>query len=434
MRFKKIVVTALFLFVPLVVFFFALRALIVADAEEEPYSIIILAGQSWAEGTNSFRTNLPDDGNGFLKRHDEPADGQTQFWWAGADGNGPRDFFEFMDMFYSGNSPAGWIQSGGPTATGAQRMQTLSTNLQRGGLFGAELGIGRELYRQDRKKVIILKISYGFQSLAKSSSAIVPYDFNPEPGRNKSYQRMLTEFDALTSYLRNSGKTYTVDGLYWLQGGTDALQLSYAQAYQANFTNFVNAARTDFQMHPSSRIVVGKMSLQKCIENSFPLTIYNYCGFPYAQSVEPLAVAQLDVAHPNFANRMRIVRTAQQTVADSDTNERVKVDIFDMNDIPISDDYIHNSEVGNLEVGRRFVNMYKLPLRFNGSNDYDGDGVHNNDEDTGNLACNLIGTPAASSGGGDKAHNGNLGDDDCDNDGYPNYLDKVNGPGSGLSQ
>jgi hypothetical protein len=25
-----------------------------------------------------------------------------------------------------------------------------------------------------------------------------------------------------------------------------------------------------------------------------------------------------------------------------------------------------------------------------------------------------------------------LGDDDCDNDGYPNYLDRVNGDGSGL--
>lgn len=431
MKFKKILVTTLFLFMPLVVFFITLRALIYADTEVEPYSVIILAGQSWAEGTNSFRSVLPT-GNGIDKKNYSPADESTKFWWAGADGKGPANTFEFLNMFYSGQSVAGWQQSGGPTATGAARMESLKTDTQRAGLFGPELGIGRELYDKGRRKVIVLKVSYGFQSLAKSNSPFVPYDFNTEAGRNKSYQRMKTEFKALTTYLHDNNMTYTVDGLYWIQGGTDALQDSYASQYQTNFTNFVNFAKTDFQLQPTAHIVAAKMSLMQCLNNSYPTTIYNYCGFPYAQAVDPLTFADLTVGHANFARRLTQVRGALQTVADNDP----KVDVVEMNDIPISNDYIHDSEQGNIIFGRRFANMYKLPYRLEGSNDYDGDGIPNNLEDTGRGAqCPLTYDAAYNANNNtNPANNGNLGDDDSDCDGYPNYLDRINGPGSGLSQ
>ncbi|GIW60786.1 MAG: hypothetical protein KatS3mg087_1852 [Patescibacteria group bacterium] len=62
-----------------------------------------------AEGTNSFRSQLPA-GVG-IDKQDHPADTETGFWWSGADGRGPRDVFEFLNLFFNGESPAGWIQS-----------------------------------------------------------------------------------------------------------------------------------------------------------------------------------------------------------------------------------------------------------------------------------------------------------------------------------
>lgn len=426
MKLKKILLSTLIFFVPLVGVFFSIHAIIEADSVDEPYSIIVVAGQSWAEGTNSYRSELPT-GNG-IDKMSHPADTQTGFWWAGADGAGPTDVFEFFDFYFNGQSPAGWMQSGGNNATGAARLRNLNDQ-QRSGFFGPELSASRELYDKGRRKVIVLKVSYGFQSLAKSNSPMVPFDFNPEPGRNKGYDRIKTEFNALTSYLRSINQKYTVDGFYWLQGGTDSMQNEWAAAYEQNFTNLTNSVRTDLQLHPAAQIVAIKMSMKYCMEESYPTTIYEYCGFPYAQSIEPLQAGPLDGIHSINASRQRTVRTALQKVADNDQNQRVKVSVVEVADLPMATDKIHYSEAGNIELGRRLVNMYKLPLRFEGDSDYDDDGVQNSAEDTGSRACSLT-----NGDGGSNAGNGNLGDDDCDNDGYPNYLDRVNGLGSGLAQ
>ncbi|GIW60785.1 MAG: hypothetical protein KatS3mg087_1851 [Patescibacteria group bacterium] len=97
---------------------------------------------------------------------------------------------------------------------------------KRGGLFGPELAIGRALYEKGQRKVIILKVSYGFQALAQASGPTQPFDWNSAPGRNKSYDKLKADFNALTSYLNSINQKYTVDGFIWLQGGTDMLQQS----------------------------------------------------------------------------------------------------------------------------------------------------------------------------------------------------------------
>jgi hypothetical protein len=112
-------------------------------------------------------------------------------------------------------------------------------------------------------------------------------------------------------------------------------------------------------------------------------------------------------------------------------------------DQPRGPDNLHYTEVGMITHGKRMTNMYRMPYRVDGSNvqvgnqirtptDFDGDGISNSQEDTGNAPCSLVGTSQAFLQGGPNANNGNLGDDDCDNDGFPNYLDRINGPGSGL--
>jgi len=63
-------------------------------------------------------------------------------------------------------------------------------------------------------------------------------------------------------------------------------------------------------------------------------------------------------------------------------------------------------------------------------NDYDRDGLDNTQEDTGRgIGCPYIINNVVVSTAG----NGNLGDDDSDCDGFPNYIDNVNGPGSGMN-
>ncbi len=447
MRFKKIILATIVFFVPLFTFFLVLGSYISADSAEEPYSIYIIAGQSQAEGTNSVRDNLENDSQGFYKRTHE-GDDDTGFWWAGADGRGPSDFFEFLSLFFSGGNAAGWSYSGwSDTDDGSVRLADLSyENSQRrtegapNKIFGPEYGVGRTLYDMGRRKVIILKVSYGFQSLSQSTSQFVPYDWNVTDfeSRNKSYKVLDTEFTRLTNYLSSQGQKYTVDGFFWHQGGTDTLDDDYAQDYAENFDNLVNDARKRFELHPEAHIVAAKIGYQHCSNYSIPPNDSNpyYCGFPYMKelspltAVEPLTPSSIRSAHKNYVDRINMVRAALQNTADNYS----WVDVVDNNDLPRSADNVHLDEVAQLEMGKRFVEMYRLPYRptFGGplEDDYDNDGILNSAEDSGRGASCQIELDGEIV---DTANNGNLGDDDTDCDGYPDYADATNGPGRGFS-
>lgn len=433
-----------------------------ADTPEDVYSIYIIAGQSQAEGSNTRRDNLATDTTGFYKFND-PADSQTKFWWAGADGKGPDDLGEFFRQFYPDNGIAGWSQSGGSAAgaNGSLRMTTLESGQTRPGflvsqsgqvfnqLVGPEFGISRSLYEKGRRKVIILKVSYGFQSLYKSRSSAVPFDWNIENdcattlGSNKSYCKLKSEYSKLTTYIKNDlGAKYTVDGFFWNQGGTDTIDPAYTDDYQRNFTNLVSAVKTDFQLHPDAHLVAAKIGYQWCIDYSYPLTGM-YCGIPWGKKLEPniefafdeIFSGQTNIIHPNYAARLNKVREAIQTVADLPENDWV--DAMEIGDQPRSNDNLHYNEVGQLNIGKRFTNMYRMPYRVDGANitdssgrvrtktDFDGDGILNVAEDIGDV-CD--GRPISDP----DENNGNLGDDDCDGDGYPNYLDALPTRGSGL--
>jgi hypothetical protein len=438
------------MFVAIIGTFFVYGAVLSANSNEETYSIYIVAGQSQAEGTNTNRQRLNDNTDDFFK-YSHPADVATKLWWAGADGKGPESLPDYLNLiYYNENGFAGWVQSGGVAAgnNGALRMRTLAHGQTRNAqelpdsvqMVGPEYGIARSLYDKGRRNVVILKVSYGFQSLAQSNSAAVPYDWNIN-STNKSYDRLQSEFAKLTSYIKNDlGAKYTVDGIFWNQGGTDTIQASYANAYEDNLRDLVNAMRTDFQLHPDAHIVTGKINYQWCVDWSYPLD-GAYCGLPWGRSLEPtlefvfeeILSGQAGEIHPEYMQRHETVRDALQAIAD----EYTWVDTMEKADQRRGNDNLHYDEVGQITLGKRFTNMYRMPYRIdtnpvnvNGQTrtpaDYDGDGILNSQEDTGNRPC------GASTDGGVNANNGNLGDDDCDGDGYPNYLDRVNGNGSGL--
>ena len=409
-----------------------------ADTDNEPYSIFILAGQSLAAGVNARRDELTP-GNGTLQSQTHPADTATDFWWAGSNGLGLNDaqvtaFFPF----YNGGGQMGWAYSGGEnTANGVNRLRP-TLNDDQVGVFGSEFGIARNLYEMGRRKVIILKVTYGFQSLAQSNSPIIPFDWNihstsNDPDKPKSYTQLKDQFNKLTTYLKSQGKKYTVDGIFWMQGETDTLQDSFANAYQQNLTDLVNSARQDLQLHPQGHFVIGKTSMENCLDNAWP-RFGNYCDYQSAATIDPPTFVDTLLTfmiNPGLAKRVDVVRAAQQYVADHDQGTSQKVDIVEAGDLPRGSDFTHLTAPGQVELGRRFTSMYSLPKRYTDSRatDYDQDGILNADEDTGRgPSCPLIVNGQTVNA----ANDGNLGDDDSDCDGYPNYLDRVNGPGSGL--
>lgn len=444
-KYWRQIVVALVLLVPLYLVVSYINSPAKADGNNEPYSIFILAGQSLAAGVASYREELPE-GTGITFQND-PADTATKFWWAGSNGQGLNDqLIKAFFPFYDGPGQMGWDYSGGSNnAPGSTRLldnlngpQTTAINAQTGGLFGSEFGIARNLYAMGRRKVIILKVSYGFQSLGQSNSPLIPFDWNVnstsnDPDRPKSYAQLKDQFNKLTTYLKSQGEKYTVDGIFWMQGETDTLQDSYAAAYQQNLADLVSNAKEDLQLHPSGHFVIGKTNMNFCIDNSWP-RFNNYCDYPSAKSIDPIEFVDTLLTfsiNPSMSRRLDEVRTAQQAVADSDQNTRQKVDIVETGDLPRGYDWTHLTAPGQIELGRRFVNMYRLPTRYTDSrvNDYDQDGTDNAQEDTGRgTSCPLIVKGQTI----DANNNGNLGDDDADCDGYPNYLDAVNGPGSGL--
>ena len=396
----------------------------------------------------NHRANLPDDEDGFYNKNYSTADSNTKFWWAGADGKGPETLEDYLRLFFPNNGIAGWSQSGGAGAgdVGSQRIKTLVNGQTRSGyagneFVGPEYGIARSLYDKGRRKVIILKVSYGFQSLEQSNSPAIPWDWNIH-STGKSYDKLKSEFSKLTSYIRDDlDAKYTVDGFFWTQGGTDTIQPSYADNYKENLRELLLAARNDFQLHPNAHIVTAKIAYQQCVDHSFPL-IGIYCGIPWGKNLEPLEFAFEEILNgrgatvqPAYVSRLNQVRDSIQEVAD----DYSWVDTMDVGDQPRAWDFVHLNEVGQLTVGKRFTNMYKFPYRVDEANvvvgsqvrtptDFDGDGIANNDEDNGNSCSSGI----INNQNGSTDNNGNLGDDDADCDGFPDYLDRVNGVGSGL--
>lgn len=414
-----------------------------ADDPNEPYSIFILAGQSNAAGVAAYRTELDETKNGTLMGETHPADTATQFWWAGSNGQGSQDALwasilqlgtdtTSMGWAYSGDNPNNIL--GNRTDPPEKRLRPTLNEYQ--GVFGSEFGIARSLYDMGRRKVIILKVTYGFQTMAQSNAPTIPFDWNVNstsnnPEKPKSYQQLKIQFKQLTDYLRSRQEKYTVDGIFWMQGETDMIQDAYANSYQQNFTSFVNAARQDLELHPQGHFVIGKSNMEVCMDGAFPPD-GDQCGYPWIKSLEPLEL-EWDAYFvgnrvvPEMSRRQQIVRNAQQAVADTDQNTSQKIDIFETFGLPRGTDFTHLTAPGQVELGRRFVNMYTLPTRYTDSriDDYDGDGVLNGAEDTGRgSGCPLV----VNSQTVNASNNGNLGDDDSDCDGFPNYLD----PGSGL--
>lgn len=333
------------------------------------WTVVVVAGQSNAEGTNSLAANMPVG----EKLGDHPADDQSYIWWRAADGAGPDDANEFFQVLTNpGFVTGGWInsQNPDPSLQGLVKIRDLDkpTPVGQKGLIGPEVGIVRQLYDQGRRNIIVLKVSYGFQALAKANSQFIPYDWYPDipgqPPRNKSYTQLMQAYAQLKNFINSRGDTYKVSGIFWLQGETDAIDPTYAAAYKDNLDLLVNRLKTDLDLTPGGHVVVRKFNFRNCLDNTYP-AVGNYCGFGYAIALEGASVSSIlnfltlnaVESIPLFASRVRTVRQAIQDIAD----KYDWVDTVETDDRPFGYDFIHLNERGQLDVGKRMVKMFQVP-------------------------------------------------------------------------
>ena len=336
-----------------------------------PWTIVVVAGQSNAEGTNSFISQIPQGQE--LGTH--PADDSSYIWWEGADGAAPTSASDYFNTISNpGFTVSGWMhsQNTDPAMDRLIKVRDLDKPVpmgQRQGQFGPEIGIVRQLYDQGNRNIVVLKVSYGFQALAKANSQFIPYDWYPDipgqPVRNKSYTHLMSAYSGLTSFLSNRGDTYHTGAVYWLQGETDTLDSGYTALFEENFDLLVNRLKIDLNLVQNGHIVIRKFNMRHCIDNAYPINSGNYCGMGYALSLEGASFSTIlnsvtvnaIQSIPLNASRVRTVRGAIQTISD----KYDWVDAVETDDQPFGNDFIHLSTASQLEIGKRMAAMADVP-------------------------------------------------------------------------
>lgn len=176
--------------------------------------------------------------------------------------------------------------------------------------IGPEVGFGYALHNSVFPNDDIYLVKYG----QDSTSLAGPW--NPD-GSGSAYNTFKTRVETALASL--SGQSPTIAGMIWMQGESDATNLSSAAAYAANLKALIAKVRADF--HASNMpFVVGRIT---------DLSVYE--GFP--------GVAD--------------VRMAQETVPAAVGHASwINTDNLDMNPAAPG----HYSAAGQIELGMRFAN------------------------------------------------------------------------------
>ena len=116
--------------------------------------------------------------------------------------------------------------------------------------FGPEITFGHDMAAAwPGQNIAIVKVGYGATTLA--------VDWNPDnPGAR--YTDFLNAVNAAMAEL-SVGYDAQLTGMLWMQGESDALDLGYAQAYEANLESFVTSVREDLGV-AGLPFVIGQIS------------------------------------------------------------------------------------------------------------------------------------------------------------------------------
>jgi hypothetical protein len=164
------------------------------------------------------------------------------------------------------------------------------------------------------RKIAIIKYGPGGTNLAADWKI----------GEGPCWKHFAARVQAALKALSDSGQTYEIAGLFWMQGESDAMNEAMAAKYETNLAAFIQAVREEVKT-PKMPFVLGRITsalMNKKAAWSFPFT--------------------------------RQVQQAQEKVA----KEVAGVYIFDTDDLPTNPDFVHYNTKGQLELGKRFAKTY----------------------------------------------------------------------------
>ncbi len=219
-------------------------------AEPTHYNLYILSGQSNASGRANFAGNVPAS----------EADASVIYYYD-TDTTG-----SFSDI----------KQSGGYTTLGPTSND----------VFGPEIGIGRTLVEFNESNPGIIKFTRGGTNLDE--------DWDPDAtSGHMLYSELLSQIDEATSLLTNAGHSYTLKGLFWAQGASDATEARTA-VYEANLTEFIARLRADLGI-ADLPVIIARTSEKD--------------GYPYREVIQAaqMSVADAD-SHADWVNASDLSR------------------------------------------------------------------------------------------------------------------------------
>ena len=185
-------------------------------ARAEHYEIFIIAGQSNCDGRGKA-----GDLTGALAKYAQPQ-ADVLIAYSCSSLRGPA-------LTGGGFQP---LQPGWSVAPGKGKPTMLPSTT-----FGPELAFGRSMAdRLPGKKVALIKYAEGGTSLAK--------DWNPD-AKDRLYPAFLKFTEASLATLKTQGHTFTLRGMIWHQGESDAALK--AEEYQKMLIAFIGRVRADLK-------------------------------------------------------------------------------------------------------------------------------------------------------------------------------------------
>jgi hypothetical protein len=121
-------------------------------------------------------------------------------------------------------------------------------------MFGPEVSFGYDLHNRVFPNDDIYLVKLG------ANSTTLANQWNPSSATIYGYFK--SRVNAAMANLTAAGKAPTIAGMIWMQGESDAMNHTYATAYQTNLTNLIARVRSDFNT-PNMPFVIGRINLSQ---------------------------------------------------------------------------------------------------------------------------------------------------------------------------
>lgn len=252
------------------------------------FDVYILTGQSNSLGTTELEGTTFDPGT-------HPADICTAFFWS--------------NVAPSSSDPNN-ITLYGDSAGSITRLKMQQGDGVNPSFWGPEFGFARRLFEAGRSDVMIIKVSRGGGGNRH---------WLPTTGHMANH--LLKQIDLALTSIRNSGDTFTIRGLMYLQGESNS----------------------------DDEAAVADSRLQTLIDY-----VQSHINADYSGAAASMYTVVGELASSS-AGAARVKTTALQK---SLAMGSCKVDFFETNDLPLKSDAIHFGRDAKLEIGRRFADAF----------------------------------------------------------------------------